>query len=128
MKIAIIKYNAGNIMSVQYALQRLGYEAEVSGDPDYIRKADRVIFPGVGEASTTMKYLREKGFDALLKELYTACAWYLPGSTTDVSPFQRREIQNASVFLTPMCRNLKPCQKVPHMGWNSLQRYYGQTL
>ena len=69
MNIAIIKYNAGNIMSVDYALQRLGIHAEVTNDKDKIRSADKVIFPGVGEASTTMKYLREHQLDELIKSL-----------------------------------------------------------
>jgi len=69
MKIAIIKYNAGNIMSVDFALQRLGIEAHVTADPDEIRSADRVIFPGVGEASTTMAYLRHHKLDQLISNL-----------------------------------------------------------
>ena len=60
MNLVIIKYNAGNIMSVDYALQRLGINALVTDDPDLIRSADKVIFPGVGEANTTMKYLARK--------------------------------------------------------------------
>ena len=69
MKVAIIKYNAGNIQSVDYALKRLGVEASVTADHDEIRSADRVIFPGVGEASTTMAYLRERQLDRLITEL-----------------------------------------------------------
>ncbi len=69
MKIAIIKYNAGNIMSVDYALQRLGVSAVVTDDPESIRNADKVIFPGVGEASTTMQYLRERKLDVLIAGL-----------------------------------------------------------
>ena len=61
MKVAIIKYNAGNIFSVLYALKRIGVEAEVTDDFDTIRNADKVIFPGVGEASTAMAYIQEKG-------------------------------------------------------------------
>ena len=69
MKVAIIKYNAGNIYSVDYALKRLGVEAVVTADRDELRAADKVIFPGVGEAETTMKFLRASGMDALIKEL-----------------------------------------------------------
>lgn len=69
MKVAIIKYNAGNIYSVDYALKRLGVEAVVTADKDELRAADKVIFPGVGEAETTMKFLRVSGMDALIKEL-----------------------------------------------------------
>jgi imidazole glycerol-phosphate synthase subunit HisH len=69
MELAIIKYNAGNIQSVLYALERIGREAIVTDDPAQIRAADKVIFPGVGEASTAMDYLRERGLDTLIREL-----------------------------------------------------------
>ena len=69
MKVAIIKYNAGNIQSVDYALKRLGVEASVTADHDEIRSADRVIFPGVGEASTTMAYLKKYHLDQLITDL-----------------------------------------------------------
>ena len=66
MNIAIVKYNAGNTRSVLCALHRLGYEAEVTDDPGQLANADKVLFPGVGEASTAMAYLREKGLDIVL--------------------------------------------------------------
>jgi glutamine amidotransferase len=66
MNIVIIKYNAGNIMSVDYALQRLGISATITDDFAQITSADKVIFPGVGEASTTMQYLRERKLDKLI--------------------------------------------------------------
>ncbi|MCK5463519.1 MAG: imidazole glycerol phosphate synthase subunit HisH, partial [Bacteroidales bacterium] len=69
MKVAIVKYNAGNIRSVYFALERLGIEATITDDHEQLRTADRVIFPGVGEASTTMKYLKERKLDILLREL-----------------------------------------------------------
>ena len=69
MKVVIIKYNAGNIRSVLFALERIGVEAVVTDDHDEIRSADRVIFPGVGEASSAMKYLKEKGLDKLIASL-----------------------------------------------------------
>ena len=69
MKVVIIKYNAGNICSVDYALKRLGVDAEISADPAVIRSADKVIFPGVGEAETTMEHLKATGLDKLIKEL-----------------------------------------------------------
>ncbi len=69
MKLVIIKYNAGNIQSVLYALERIGVEATVTDDPAQIRAADKVIFPGVGEASTAMKYLRERALDLVIRDL-----------------------------------------------------------
>lgn len=69
MKLAIIKYNAGNIQSVINALERLGVEAEVTDDIETIRSANKVIFPGVGEASSAMRSLKENGLDRVIKEL-----------------------------------------------------------
>ena len=69
MKLAIIKYNAGNIQSVLNAMERLGVEAEVTDDHNKIRSADKVIFPGVGEASSAMKSLQETGLDTVIKNL-----------------------------------------------------------
>ena len=69
MNIAIVKYNAGNIYSVDYALKRLGVEAIITSDKETLMKADKVIFPGVGEAETTMNFLREQKLDSLIKDL-----------------------------------------------------------
>jgi glutamine amidotransferase len=69
MKLAIVKYNAGNIRSVLYALERIGREAVVTDDAAVLREADKVIFPGVGEASTAMSYLKERGLDELIRGL-----------------------------------------------------------
>ena len=73
MDLAIIKYNAGNIQSVLYALERIGMEATVTDDVEQIQKADKVIFPGVGEASTAMNYLKERKLDAIIKNLQQPC-------------------------------------------------------
>ena len=67
--IAIVKYNAGNVQSVQFALRRLGVEAVWTDDPDTLRRADKVIFPGVGEAASAMQYLRAQGLDEVLRKL-----------------------------------------------------------
>ena len=69
MKVAVVKYNAGNIRSVDYALRRLGVEAEITADEKVLRAADKVIFPGVGEAETTMNFLNAGGMGRLIKEL-----------------------------------------------------------
>lgn len=70
MKVAVVKYNAGNICSVDYALRRLGVEAEITADEKVLRAADKVIFPGVGEAETTMNFLNAGGMGRLIKELH----------------------------------------------------------
>ena len=69
MSLVIIKYNAGNIQSVLYALERIGVQAMVTDDVQEIQQADKVIFPGVGEASTAMNYLKERGLDVVIKNL-----------------------------------------------------------
>ena len=125
MNVAIIKYNAGNIRSVDHALRRLGVEAAITDDHDFIRKADRVIFPGVGEAATTMTYLKERKLDSLLKELtcpvlgvclgqQLMCRWSEEGDTTCIGIFDQVVKRFPAGDL-----------KVPHMGWNSLDRVSG---
>ena len=69
MDVAIIKYNAGNIYSVNYALKRLGVSPVITADPELLSKADKVIFPGVGEAQTTMAHLQEHKLDAVIRDL-----------------------------------------------------------
>ena len=83
MKVAVIKYNAGNIRSVDYALRRLGVEAEITADEAVLRAADKVIFPGVGEAETTMNFLN--------KGIASTGAGDLSGHAVDVSAFGRRK-------------------------------------
>jgi imidazole glycerol-phosphate synthase subunit HisH len=118
--IAIIKYNAGNITSVQNALNRLGYESIITDDETEIRKADKVIFPGVGEASTAMQYLQERKLDVLIKSLtqpvlgiclgqQLMCSFSEENNTTCLGIF------DATVKLFP------PTELVPHMGWNNVE-------
>jgi glutamine amidotransferase len=125
MKVAIIKYNAGNIMSVDYALQRLGIKAEVTDDFEFIRSADKVIFPGVGEASTTMRYLKERKLDRLIAELkqpvlgiclglQLMCRHSDEGDTTCIGIFD----EDVSRFQPDVTTGNR--LKVPHMGWNSI--------
>lgn len=125
MKIVIIKYNAGNIRSVDFALQRLGVSASVTADPDEIRRADRVIFPGVGEASTTMSYLKQHKLDALICDLrqpvlgvclglQLMCAHSEEGDTACLGIFPEKV---KKFVLSP---DESTSFKIPHMGWNSV--------
>ena len=118
--IAIIKYNAGNITSVQNALNRLGYESIITDDETEIQNADKVIFPGVGEASTAMQYLQERKLDVLIKSLtqpvlgiclgqQLMCGFSEENNTTCLGIF------NATVKLFP------PTALVPHIGWNNVE-------
>lgn len=119
MKIAIIKYNAGNIMSVNYALKRIGYNAVVTDDDQFIRNADRVIFPGVGEAATTMNYLKEKGIDELIRELQQPVLGICLGLQLLCIHSEEGDTPCIGVFDTKI-KHFAPMNKIPHMGWNRI--------
>ncbi|WP_320112419.1 imidazole glycerol phosphate synthase subunit HisH [Draconibacterium orientale] len=126
MNIVIIKYNAGNIESVNNALNRLGVNAEITADPDKIRKADKVIFPGVGEASTTMAYLRENKLDELIVSLKQPVLGICLGLQLMCSHSEENDTKCLGIFDEKVKRFIpKPGEeyvtKVPHMGWNAIQ-------
>ena len=125
--IAIIKYNAGNVQSVQYALQRLGAESIVTDDEATIRKADKVIFPGVGHAAPAMQYVREKKLDELIVSLtqpvlgvcvgmQLMCNYSEEGNTTCMGIF-KEDVKLFSPAAAPSGSN---AFKVPQTGWNSI--------
>jgi glutamine amidotransferase len=125
MKIAIIKYNAGNIMSVDYALQRLGIQADITNDKEKILKADKVIFPGVGEASTTMAYLREQGLDELIISLRQPVLGICLGMQLMCGHSAENDVDCLGIFDEQVIRfeaesGIKNNTKVPHMGWNEI--------
>ena len=119
MKVAIVKYNAGNIRSVLYGLERIGIAATVTDDHSVIKKADKVIFPGVGEASSTMAYLRDKGLDELLKNLTQPVLGICLGQQLMCSRSDEGDTSCIGIFDVPVIR-FEPLEKVPHMGWNKL--------
>jgi glutamine amidotransferase len=124
MKTVIIKYNAGNVQSVMYALDRLGVNYLYTDDEEEIRSADKVIFPGVGEASTAMSYLRSKGLDQLIPSLkqpvfgtcigmQLMCRFSEENNTTCMGIF------DVDVKRFPATEGFK----VPHMGWNRISNF-----
>jgi glutamine amidotransferase len=125
MKIVIIKYNAGNIESVNNALNRLGVNAEITAIPEKIMAADKVIFPGVGEASTTMEYLRYQGLDKLIISLKQPVLGICLGLQLMCSHSEENDTDCLGIFDEKVMR-FKPrpseefITKVPHMGWNAI--------
>jgi glutamine amidotransferase len=116
--IAIVKYNAGNVRSVENALLRLGAEPVLTDDPELLRKADKVIFPGVGEAGSAMAYLRERELDKVIKQLHQPflgiclglqlmCEFSEEGETPCLGIFDRK------------VKKFPETDRVPHMGWNN---------
>ncbi|WKK79454.1 imidazole glycerol phosphate synthase subunit HisH [Marivirga arenosa] len=118
MKVAVIKYNAGNIKSVMLALKRMGLEGHLTDNPEEILSADRVIFPGQGEASSAMKYLKERELDQVIKSIKNPFLGICLGlqllcSHTEEGDTACLNIFDAKVKKFPMDL------KVPHMGWNT---------
>jgi len=128
MKVAIIKYNAGNIRSVDHALKRLGVDAVVTDDHETILAAERVIFPGVGEAVSTMAYLKERGLDKLLKGLSCPVLGICLGQQLMCSWSEEGDTSCIGIFNQPVRHFPTDGLKVPHMGWNSLDRINGELI
>lgn len=124
MNVAVIRYNAGNIRSVVHAVRRLGLEPEVTNDPIALRQADRVIFPGVGEASSAMRYLRERGLDTLIPQLEQPVLGICLGQQLMCQTSEENETDCLGVFPGAV-RAFPPEDKVPHIGWNSLTQVRG---
>lgn len=120
MKTVIIKYNAGNVQSVMYALERIGAGYLWTDDEQEIRTADRVIFPGVGEASTAMAYLREKGLDRIIPTLKQPVLGTCVGMQLLCRSSEESNTTAMGIFPVDVKRFPAGDQKVPHVGWNNL--------
>lgn len=128
MEVVIVKYNAGNTQSVLYALERLGISATVSDEAEILRKADRVIFPGVGEASSAMNYLKKRKLDKVLCELKQPFLGICLGMQLMCAHSEENDTKGLGIFqekvrLFPKVEDEKGNKiKIPHMGWNSLKK------
>lgn len=123
MEIAIIKYNAGNIRSVDYALKRLGIEAVITADKEKLSSADKIIFPGVGEAANTMRHLQQHRLDEIIKELRQPVLGICLGMHVMCNYLEEGNTYGLGIFDVDVKR-FQPVsheEKVPHMGWNTLQ-------
>jgi glutamine amidotransferase len=119
MKIAIVKYNAGNIQSVIYALERLGVEPIYTDDPEVLASADKVLFPGQGEASTTMRYLRERGLDKVIKSLKQPVFGICVGQQLLCAHSEEGNVDCLGIIPANVKR-FPLGGKVPQIGWNTL--------
>lgn len=122
MEIAIIKYNAGNVASVMYALDRIGQKYQLTDDHEQIKKADKVIFPGVGEASTAMAYLKEKGLDTLIKGLKQPVLATCIGMQLLCKHSEEGNTDCIGVFDVEVKKFISKDLKIPHVGWNSIEQ------
>ena len=120
MEIAIIKYNAGNVASVMYALDRIGQKYQLTDDHEQIKKADKVIFPGVGEASTAMAYLKEKGLDTLIKGLKQPVLATCIGMQLLCKHSEEGNVDCIGVFDVEVKKFISKDLKIPPEGWNSI--------
>jgi len=133
LKVAVVKYNAGNIASVQNALSRLGVESAVTDDEKELRSADRVIFPGVGEASTAMQYLRERGLDQTIRSLTQPVLGICLGMQLLCSHSDENDTECLGIFSNQVRRFSdngvgEETLKVPHIGWNQISNFRSEIF
>lgn len=130
MNVAIIKYNAGNIYSVDYALKRIGVTPVITSDKETLLKADKVIFPGQGEAETTMKYLKEQKLDILIKDLKQPVLGICIGMQLMCKYSEEGNTDCLGIFDVDVKRFIpqRHEDKVPHMGWNTITDLKGSLF
>ena len=125
MKIAVVKYNAGNIRSVAFALERLNIDFSITDSTEELSSADKVIFPGVGEASSTMKYLKDHKLDQVIRNLKQPVLGICLGMQLMCKHSEENDTPCLGIFDETVMRFKGTDQKVPHMGWNSLEKVKG---
>lgn len=124
MSTIIVDYNAGNVQSVANALERLGVSPVLSADPEVIRSADRVIFPGVGEASTAMRFLKERKLDEVIKDLKQPVFGVCLGLQLMCAHSEENNTDCLGIFDVQV-RKFESTLKVPQIGWNNLEHTVG---
>ncbi len=121
--VAIIKYNAGNVQSVQYALQRVGVESVVTDDETIIRNASKVIFPGVGHANAAMQYLRERELDKIIISLQQPVLGICLGLQLLCNHSEEGDTKCMGIFNTEVKLFESTTLKIPQIGWNNIYDY-----
>jgi glutamine amidotransferase len=124
MKVAVVKYNAGNTRSLGFALERLGVDYHITDDKEALRTADKVIFPGQGEASSAMTYLRDRHMDLLIRELKQPFLGVCLGMQLMCNHSEENNTIGLGIIDAEVKR-FDASQKVPHMGWNTIHRMNG---
>ena len=125
--IAILKYNAGNNTSVENALLRLGYDCVVTDDKKTLLEADKVIFPGVGEAKSAMRYLKNKGLDQVILNLKQPVLGICLGLQLMCSESEEGNTKCLGIFKNKVLR-FNQTELVPHMGWNNIAKLKGKLF
>jgi len=120
MKIVIINYGAGNIQSIKFAIQRLGFEAVLSNDEEEIRNADKVIFPGVGEASSAMAMLKSTGLDKVIPTLKQPVLGICLGMQLMCKYCEEGDTDGLNIFDVDVVK-FNDSEKVPQIGWNQIE-------
>ncbi len=125
--IAILKYNAGNVTSVAHAVQRLGYETIITNDPKLLQQADKIIFPGVGEASSAMHYLQERNLDTLIQNLEQPVLGICLGMQLMCQFTEEGNTKGLGIFEN-IVQKFPAFDIVPHIGWNNFSSVQGSLF
>jgi len=123
MKVAIIKYNSGNVQSVQYALQRIGVDSVVTDDVTVIQNADKIIFPGVGHAYSAMEYIKQRELDKVILALKQPVLGICLGMQLMCTHSEEGNTTCMSIFNTDIKLFESSVHKVPQIGWNNIYNY-----